>query len=340
MVVNFKIRTHRKLHSEMGMPNIPSIESMKKMLPEDKYWPVNDVWGLHDFCIHSAQGASGFMNAVNRYGKASDLQDFCKKAQMVNMENHKAMFESFVGAHSNGMLMWMSQSAWPSTVWQTYDYYLEQTAGYYGCKKALEPLHILWDSQLDKVKVANNTRQGYKNLIAEVRIYNMDGTLMLRDSVRLDSGSDTVTDCMSIVYPKKLSPVHFIKLELKDGNKIIADNFYWRGNEYQEYSDLSNMLPADLQYSLYREKSGGKVFLTVDIKNAGKNIALMTRLKVLRDRSKERVLPVYYSDNYFSLLPGESKQVILEFNAKDLQGENPVLGIEGWNLDYMEMVKF
>ena len=336
----FKIRTHRKLHSEMGMPNIPSIESMKKMLPEDKYWPVNDVWGLHDFCIHSAQGASGFMNAVNRYGKASDLQDFCKKAQMVNMENHKAMFESFVGAQSNGMLMWMSQSAWPSTVWQTYDYYLDQTAGYYGCKKALEPLHILWDSQLDKVKVANNTRQGYKNLIAEELIYNMDGTLMLRDSVRLDSGSDTVTDCMSIVYPKKLSPVHFIKLELKDGNKIIADNFYWRGNKYQEYSDLSNMLPADLQYSLYREKSGGKVFLTVDIKNAGKNIALMTRLKVLRDRSKERVLPVYYSDNYFSLLPGETKQVILEFNAKDLQGENPVLGIEGWNIDYMEIVEF
>ena len=145
---------------------------------------------------------------------------------------------------------------------------------------------------------------------------------------------------MSIVYPKKLSPVHFIKLELKDGNKIITDNFYWRGNEYQEYSDLSNMLPADLQYSLYWEKSGGKVFLTVDIKNVGKNIALMTRLKVLRDRSKERVLPVYYSDNYFSLLPGETKQVILEFNAKDLQGENPVLGIEGWNLDYMEMVEF
>ena len=83
-----------------------------------------------------------------------------------------------------------------------------------------------------------------------------------------------------------------------------------------------------------------RYFLTVDIKNAGKNIALMTRLKVLRDRSKERVLPVYYSDNYFSLLPGETKQVILEFNAKDLQGENPVLGIEGWNIDYMEIVEF
>ena len=66
----------------------------------------------------------------------------------------------------------------------------------------------------------------------------------------------------------------------------------------------------------------------------------MTHLKVLRGRSKERVLPVYYSDNYFSLLPGETKQVILEFNAKDLQGENPVLGIEGWNIDYMEIVGF
>lgn len=336
----FKTRTHRRLHSEMGMPNIPSVESMRAMLSEGHYWPVDDVWGLHDFCIHSAQGASGFMNAVSRYGKVLDLQDFCRKAQMVNMENHKAMFESFAGAQSNGLLMWMSQSAWPSTVWQTYDYYLEQTAGYYGCKKALEPLHILWDSHIDKIKVVNNTRESYKDLIAEVRIYNMDGTLMSRNSTRLNSDFDSVTDCLSFVCPSGLSSVHFIKLELKDGDKIVADNFYWRGNRYQEYSELANMVPVNLQCYAIEKVCGKKIFLTVNVTNPEKNVALMIRLKTLRDKSKDRVLPVYYSDNYFSLLPGESKHVTLEFDPKDLKGENPVLGIEGWNINYIEISEF
>jgi len=333
----FQNRSIQRLHSEMGMPNVPSVESMQAMMPADKLWPINDMWGIHDFC-NSAQEASTYVSAINNsYGKASDIYDFCLKAQMVNMENHKAMFEPFAGAKGNGLLMWMSQSAWPSTVWQTYDYYLEQTAGFYGCKKACEPLHILWDCNSDIVKVSNNTGQEFNNLRAEAQIYNMDGTLKYTHSVMIGSPADHVTDCFSLTFPADLSPTHFIRLRLMKGKKILSDNFYWRGITYQDYSALADMNKVNLKGTFSKSVSGSTHTITVKISNPGPDVALMIHLKMLKNLSNERVLPTFYSDNYFSLLPGESKQVTLEYDSKYIGNESPKLVVEGWNINAFEL---
>ena len=330
----FQNRSGKKLHSEMGMPNMPSVESLKEMLPQDKLWPINEVWGLHDYC-NSAQGAQGFTDQINNsYGTATGIDDFCRKAQMVNMENHKAMFEPFAGAGGNGLLMWMSQSAWPSMVWQTYDYYLEQTAGYYGCKKACEPLHILWDCNSNKIKVSNNTGRDYTSLTAVAEIYNLNAIKMYADSVQIDSHSDQVIDCFTMTFPSNLSATHFIKLKLKKGNEVLSDNFYWRGNTYQNYIALNDLDEVNLEGTISRTASTGKNTMTAKITNPGPGIALMVRLKLLKGNSDERVLPTFYSDNYFSLLPNETKEVTLEFDA----GSDEVrLMVEGWNIKAEEL---
>lgn len=333
----FQNRSGKRLHSEMGMPNMPSVESLKEMLPEDKLWPINEVWALHDYC-NSAQGAGAFTNQINNnYGTATNIEDFCRKAQMVNMENHKAMFEPFAGAGGNGLLMWMSQSAWPSMVWQTYDYYLEQTAGYYGCKKACEPLHILWDCNSNKIKVSNNTGKDYVELMAVAEIYNIDATKMYTDSVQIDSYSDQVVDCFTMTFPAKLSETHFIKLKLKKGNKVLSDNFYWRGNTYQNYTALDQMTEVSLKGTVLRTTELGKQIIKVTITNPGPGIALMVRLKLLKGNSDERVLPTFYSDNYFSLLPNETKEIMLEFDAANAGSEIPRLMVEGWNIKAEEL---
>jgi len=334
----FANRNSREIHSEIGMPNVPSVESMSAMMPEDKLWPINEMWGIHDYC-NSAQGGNAFTAAVSKYGTPGSIEDFCLQAQMVNMENHKAMFESFAGCKSNGALMWMSQSAWPSTVWQTYDYYLEQTAGYYGCKKASEPLHILWDYNSNMVKVVNNTGHQFENLQAEATIYNMDGTLKDTKSFAIATLDDEVKNCFTITYPDDISPVHFIKLKLKRADEILSDNFYWRATNYQTYTPLRDMKKVGLEGALKDSVNGAKRFITTLITNPTSDVALMIRLKVLKSESGERVLPVFYSDNYFSLLPGESKSVILEFNTNDTNGENVKLMVEGWNIIPMEIAK-
>ena len=328
----FRNRAGKKLHSEMGMPNVPSVETMKAMLPKESFWPIDDMWGIHDFCMNSAQDATKYIAAMNKYGTATSLEDFCRKAQMVNMENHKAMFEAYAGAQGNGLLMWMSQSAWPSTVWQTYDFYLEPTAGFFGCKKACEPLHILWDANSNKVKVSNNTTANYSGLTAEARIYNMNGSLQYTNKSALNIDSDQVQDCFTVAYPENLSDVHFIKLELKRGAEVLSENFYWRGKVYQEYSDLANMKKVTLQSSVTQSNVNDTITLTAKIANPSSDVALMIRLKPVKDQSRERILPVFYSDNYFSLLPGESKVVTLEFDRKYLGGESPFVVMEGWNI--------
>jgi len=334
----FQNMSIKKIHSEMGMPNIPSVESMKAMLPADKLWPINDLWGIHDYCNNSAQRASIFTDAVNKsYGTAKSLEAFCLKAQMVNMENHKAMFEPFAGAGGNGLLLWMSQSAWPSTVWQTYDYYLEQTAGYYGCKRACEPLHILWDSNSNIVKVSNNTGKDFKDLTAEAKIYNIDGTLKYSDSIRVVSNEDGVVDCFKLIFPNDLSSTHFIRLKLKDGVHVLSDNFYWRGTSYQNYQSLAEMNKVTLNVSTTESVKGTTHILSANIQNSGANVALMIRLKMLKGTSNERILPIFYSDNYFSLLPGESKVVTLEYDTINIGGEIPKLFVGGWNINALEL---
>ena len=321
----------RKIHTEIGMPNVPSVETMRAMMPEEKLWPINDMWGIHDFCYApSAMKADEYIAAVNKYGTPKNVEEFVRNAQMVNMENHKAMFESYAAHHVNGILMWMSHPAWPTTVWQTYDYFLEQTAGYYGCKKACEPLSILWDANDNQVKVVNNTgitiepKRGMSPLQAMAYIYNMDGTLIWSDSLLILSIADDVKKCFEIPYPATISPVHFIKLKLMRGNEIFSDNFYWRATEFQHYAPLQTMEKVTPFIKIQKNR--------IEIKNPTSNIALMMRLKFL-DENNERILPVFWSDNYFSLLPYETKTITFETESK----KDFRLIVEGWNVDEMEI---
>ena len=200
-------------------------------------------------------------------------------------------------------------------------------------------MHILLDCNSDIVKVVNNTGNIYENLQAEASLYNMDGTLQDTESVTIASLQDEVKNCFTITYSGTLSPVHFIKLRLTKGGEVLSDNFYWRAKNYQDYTPLRTMNKVGLDGALKDSVSSGKHFITAKISNPTSDVALMIRLKVLKNESGERVLPVFYSDNYFSLLPGESKTVTLEFNENDWEGEQAKLMVEGWNIIPMEITK-
>jgi hypothetical protein len=224
-------------------------------------------------------------------------------------------------------------------VWQTFDYYLEQTAGYYGCKKACEPLHIMWDSKENVIKVTNNTGKAQSKLNAVAKIFNLDGSLAYSDSVIVDADIDQVITCFKLKFPENLSKTHFIQLKLESGDQVLTDNFYWRGTTYQNYNALSTLKSVNLKGSLKQSTVGNTKFYKVKITNPTSNVALMIRLKVLKDLSNDRVLPTYYSDNYFSLLPNESKELTLEFDSKYLDGEKPKIMVEGWNITPFEVVE-
>ena len=158
----FAQRATPKLHSEMGMPNMVTLDSLRLMMPESAMWPPQGaLWGLHDFTDGSAQGGAGFRARIEKnYGPADNVADWLWLAQFENYNGHRAMFEA-QSKNRMGLLIWMSHACWPSFVWQTYDYYFEPTAGYFGARKGSEPLHIQWNAATDDIEVVNySARRG------------------------------------------------------------------------------------------------------------------------------------------------------------------------------------
>jgi hypothetical protein len=338
---------------EIGSPTVPPLESMRRMMPHSQLWPIGEMWGTHDWWgghgWSTGDGLCGHTEkAVAAYGDPSGIEDFCRKAQMVNMEVFKAIYEAWndkLWDNCTGVMIWMSNPCWPSLTWNTYDYYFEPTAAYFACKKACEPIHIQWSIASNNVKVVNCTLKPLKGLSAEAHVYNLDGSLHLKKSLSLDCPSNSVHQCFNLFEdddPKSpsLSDVHFIRLELKDADgHLLSNNFYWRAKEVWKYEDLSAMDKVKVNGTVKSAQDGDACKLTVSVANANKAVALMTRLKLEDPASGLLVAPIMYSENYFSLTPGESRLITIDFRAQKVLGREVKVMVEGWNVTPLELAR-
>ncbi|MGA3170435.1 MAG: discoidin domain-containing protein [Chthoniobacteraceae bacterium] len=322
----------RTLHSELGIVCVPTLDTMRLMMPEKDLWPINNMWALHDYHQPRCQTYTGRIN--HSYGPATGVADFCEKAQMLNMETAKAMMECWRSNRGSGGLIWMSQAAWPSLICQLYDYYLNPTAAYFGVKKACEPLHILWNSYTNQVQVADDTLKDFSNLTAEATVFDMNGSLESNQSSPVDVTSGTAVTCFPLKLPDAPAQIQFIKLKLTRGDETLSDNFYWHGNG-GNYHALSQMPRVQLTGKVESlPNDGNTCALQVTVANPTSAVALMVCLKVVRDDAAEdRVLPIYYEDNYISLLPHETRSVTIRFDKSSLGDSKPLLLLQGWNVD-------
>ena len=322
-----------KFHSERGMPNVLTYEGFKRTYSPEGMWPQSHEWGMHDYTLEGAQGATSFNEIIAEgYGKPQSAQEFAELAQWVNYDGHRSLFESR-SKNRMGLLMWMSHSCWPSMVWQTYDYYLEPTAAYFAIKKASEPLHIQWNPATDEVEVVNYSAGKRNNLTAKVQILNMDGSIAWEKSATVNSLEDTTEKCIALKYPQNLSQVHFIKLWLIENSKVVSDNFYHRSlkeNNYQALKELPQVT-LDCQSATQQDEQGNWK-ATVTLKNPATVPALMIRINVTGDKDGDQFLPILYSDNYFALLPGEQKEISIRWKDVDTRGNAPVITVSGYNV--------
>ena len=301
------------------------------MMPERDLWPQGAVWGIHDFTLSGAQGGASFRDMIEKsYGGADNAADWVELAQFVNYNGYRAMFEA-QSKNRMGVLLWMSHPAWPSFVWQTYDYYFEPTAAYFGAKKASEPLHIQWNQATDNVEVVNYSGDNARGLTAQVEVLNLDGSVRWEKTATVDSVEDSVVTPIAMEYPSGLTAVHFIRLKLTQGDKIVSENFYWRGLEEENYRALRELPKVNLEAATKVERRGNQWVLTTELKNVSAQPALLVRVKAVRDKSGDRILPAIYSDNYVALMPGEKRSIRTELDNADTRGERPHMVVEGFN---------
>jgi hypothetical protein len=312
----------------MGMPNVVTLDSLKLFIPPSKLWPQNNVWGIHDFTQAGAQAGASFNDIITTsYGGAKTLEEWATLAQYVNYNGYRAMYEA-QSKNRMGLLIWMSHSSWPSFVWQTYDYYFDPTAGYFGARKASEPLHIQWNPSTDSVEVVNYSGREARGLTARAEVLNLDGTVKWEKTAPVDSPEDSDVAAIKMEYPAGLTPTHFIRLRLARGGEIVSENFYWRGTREEDFRALRELPKAKLEATTRAERRGDRWFLTTELRNTSVTPAIMVRLKAVREKSGDRILPAIYSDNYIALMPGERRTITTEVANADTRGENPRITVE------------
>ncbi|HTJ79487.1 MAG TPA: malectin domain-containing carbohydrate-binding protein [Rariglobus sp.] len=324
--------------TEIGSVSIPTLESIQGMMPEKDWHIINDDWAEHDLAS-GAQGGNNYpSDLARRYGKPANIADFVRKAQLMNYEAFRAMYEgrqAKLFQPVTGVITWMSNPAQPSFVWQLYHYDLEPNSALFAVRNACEPVHIQLNEKLGNIQVINNRPEAFNNAKATLALYNFDGSVAYRHDFDVNAAGSAATDLGLVDWPANLTPIHFVKLELHDAaGGLVSDNFYWRARPpaVDDLTGLDRLPPATLTASVARRDVNGKCLLTVTLSNPGKGIALMAHLQLHRGAAGARVLPVYYTDNYVSLIPGEAKTITIEAALADLHGEKPVVLIDGWNI--------
>jgi exo-1,4-beta-D-glucosaminidase len=336
-------------------PAIPPIDSLRRMLPKEHLWPIDDFWTYH------AGGGPFkslgiFTEALNkRLGEATNVEDYAEKAQVMAYDGERAMFEAYARNKydSTGVIQWMMNNAWPSMIWHLYDYYLRPGGGYFGVKKACEPVHIQYSYDDRSVVVVNSYYEEFKGLKATAKIYNLDMTEKFSQEAGVDIGPDGSKRVFTLPEPAGVTPTYFVKLTLDDASgKPVSANFYWlstqpdtlgepkEGSDWyytptKQFADLTALstLPAvDLNISAKSKRRGKDEVTTVAVENPGRALAFFVHLKVNENKSGEEMLPVIWEDNYFSLLPGEKREVTATYATGLLAGGKPVVQLDGWNV--------
>jgi beta-galactosidase/beta-glucuronidase len=333
--------------TEIGSVSVPTLEAVQAMMPQKDWETINDDWVEHDLG-RGAQAGDVYPGELNRrYGQALNLADFVRKAQLANYEAFRSMYEGRFARLFQpvaGVLTWMSNPAQPSFVWQLYSWDLEPNSSLFAARKACEPVHIMFNESVSKkrgdgggqVQVINNLGTPLAGATASIAVYNLDGSVACQREIKVEAPASAATDVGDLALPAALSKVYFIRLKLLDAaGQIISENFYWRGAPSQEddLQDLQKLSVVKLQATVKRHDAGGKCLLDVTLQNPSEKVALMTHLQLRRKSSGERVLPVYHSDNYISLPPQESKTVTIEAASADLHGDQPLVVLDGWNVD-------
>src|SRR6266478_2685887 len=335
-------------------PAIPTRESLEKFIPKEHLWPIDDAWNFH------AGGErfttiNVFTDGLNRrYGTATSLDDYERKAQAMAYDGQRAMFEAY-GRNkytATGVIQWMLNNSWPSLIWHLYDYYLVPAGGYFGTKKAMEPIHVQYSYDDNSVAVVNSTYEAVQGVKVSAKLYNLDASEKGSREGTMNVAPDSSTKAFDLPRVEGLSATYFLRLQLHDATgKQLSDNFYWLSTKADvldwkhkkdtvytpqaEFGDLSglNTLPeVKLEVKPSKEEQGGKAGVRVSVRNPSGGIAFMVHLRVTKGKGGEDVTPIFWADNYFSLLPGEVREISASYDPADLNGNAAVLEVDGYNL--------
>lgn len=326
----------------------PVLSSVQKMIPAQHLWPIDSVWNYH--CGRGEFHTLGrYLQALEkRYGQPTDLKDFIQKAQAQNYEAMRPMFEAFAVNRfkATGVIQWMLNSAWPEMYWQLYDYYLMPDGAFYGAKKACALQQLIYNYKNHGIYLSNLSLQALPHVTAEIRVLDLQSNSILNKKIKTAIDGNAFKKIFDLSTLEIPSSVYFLDLRLRNARgNVLARNFYWLSKtedeldyanskwyvtpikRFADFTALERLPQTTVQVDYkVQQTAPGRKRLTVTLKNKGKQLAFFIYLEVQKENG-EPLAPIFWNDNFISLLPGEQRTLTADFTLS----AKPSLKISGWN---------
>jgi hypothetical protein len=321
-------------NSEIGSVGTGDFESLERFIPignmsmpDYRNNVIDSVWQYHKDI--------GYESYIDAYGKPTDIKDFAEKAQLVNYNQYRALAEGF-SAHMwdwySGYMIWKTQNPWTSLRGQMYDYYLDPNACLYGYQCGAEVVHVMCNPADGMLMVVNNGYRTQRDLMLEARLVSFEGEMIPVTDLMVEIGPSMVQAYYSIkdsIEKFTWAQGGFLSLILRsDGGEIVSDNLYWYPDSTGYYSGLQHMPETHIDIKVKKVNNG---LIEVWIENPSDSpLAFFNRISLIDTKTNKRALPVFYSENYVSVLPGTSERVYLDISKLRSQGSYQV-AVRGWN---------
>jgi hypothetical protein len=323
--------------TEIGASSIPSAEVMRTFIPEGDLWPYGDLWAYHDLHSHGAGNHdAAFERIITRFGEPRDLEDLCRKAQMLNYETFRGIYEGFnsrMWDDCSGVIVWMSHPSWPSLIWNFYSWDYDPNASLFGAMKGAEPIHIQMSVPDCKITVINHQAQALAGATVNVTICDLAGHAEQNRTATITAAADSRTEVLALDWPA--DGCHLARLELRDQDgKLLSRNFYWHARNEHQLQQLNSLPTVELLGKYHVSHSQKGLIIEGQITNSSNAPALEPRLTLREAKTGKRVLPAYYDDNYHSLLPGETWKFRIE--SPSLASKVSV-SLDGWNVKPIQL---
>jgi len=341
---------------------IPPLESLRRFIPADKLWPINEYWYFHAGA-NPANNTLGDARRVldKRYGPSSGVEEFSKKAQLAHYEDSRARYEAYATHWSNRKMTinWMMNNHWPSFFGHLFDYYFKQGGGYFGAKKALQPVSIVWDYYANgdrstaHIYAVNQQLDPLSNVSVSVRFYNLDGTQKyVTEAKNLTVPASSSLDALKVGRIPGLSAVYFVRCQMADAaGKILAENVYWESQvddeigppsndvqfatkltQWGDMSALNSMPAAPVSIAGTCEEGNGETRAAIKLANNSNHVAFFLRVEVANDANGNEILPIRYDDNYVTLFPHETRTLQAVFDSSLLTNHHAAFRVEGYTV--------
>ncbi len=326
----FTTRSH-PFNPEAGSVGSPEVESFRAFMPEKdlKEFPRMSVTRNQDWHYHKDLG---YRDHVERYGDPQTIDDYCRLVQVINYDQYRSFMEGWA-SHMwdwyTGILIWKTQNPWTALRGQMYDWFMDVNASLYGTRKGCEPLHPFYNIVSRQVTMLNTSLTAHDNLKVKAEIFNRDGKMQWSEEKECDAPANQVKELFAVPEVNDITGVYFLKLTLTDAsNQVLTDNIYWLTTTPKDYKTLNNLPVSSPEVKINLAKEGDAYKAQLRLKG-DQHISFFNRIKVFDRQTGERILPVHYSDNYITLMPGDERVVQFDFKSA-LAKDRIQIAIDSW----------